>query len=187
MKKLSKRDRRILLIGGIFAAVTLFGFYVALPVYESMGEVEGTLEQKKTILDRSVQAIENQGTYLQQVGELERELSRLRAQLLDAEEPAIAQNQLETIIRGLADQTGVTIARSTPLQEKSAGARYSKVSVQINVQSGMEELTSFLQSVSTHSKFLVIRDFQINVFRVRDRVRLQPRMSISAFFRLSES
>ena len=187
MKKLSKRDKRILWIGGIFSAVTLFVLYVALPVYESMGEVEGTLSQKKTILDRSVKAIDNQGTYLQQVGELERELNRLRDQLLDAEETAIAQNQLETLIRGLADQTGVTIARSTPLQEKKVGERYSAVSVQINVQSGMEDLTSFLQSVSTHPKFLAVKDFQINVFRVRDRVRLQPRMTISAFFRLSES
>lgn len=186
MKKLSKRDRRILWIGGIFTAVTVFSFYVVLPIYESMGEVEGTLEQKRTLLNRSVQAIENQGIYLRQAGELERELNRLRAQLLDAQDTAIAQNELETIIRAIADQTGVTIARSTPLQEKRVGERYSTVSVQINVQSGMEELTNFLQSVSTHPKFLAIKDFQINVFRVRDRVRLQPRMSISAFFRPSQ-
>jgi hypothetical protein len=45
----------------------------------------------------------------------------------------------------------------------------------------MAELTDFLYAVSAHSKFLKVEDFYMNAFRVRENVRLQPRMNISGF------
>lgn len=181
MKKLSKRDKKVLWIGGSFTVATLLVIYVFLPFYESVSDVESQLSAKQQMLGRSVRVIENEDIYLSQVQRLESELSRLQEQLLEARDPVLAQNQLETIVRSVADQSGVTISRSTPLQEKSVGEKYSKVTLQINVQSGMAELTDFLYAVSVHSKFLQVEDFYMNAFRVRENVRLQPRMNISGF------
>lgn len=181
MKRLSRRDKKVLWIGGGFTVVTLLVVYVFLPFYESVSDVEDQLSSKQEMLGRSVRVIQNEGLYLAQLQQLENELSRLREQLLEARDPVLAQNQLETIVRNVADQSGVTISRSTPLQEKSVGERYSKVTLQINVQSGMAELTEFLYAVSVHPKFLHIEDFYMNAFRVRENVRLQPRMNVSGF------
>lgn len=186
MRKISTRDRRVLLIGGAAAALILAVFYVALPFYESLSQVEGELSQKKRVLTQRIRALRNQVVYEEQNTSLEDELSALRAQLLDGAEGAIAQNQLETIIRGLAEENGVTISRSTPLQERKLGDRYSKVTVQINLQSGMGELASFMHALSLHTKFLQVEEFYLNAFSVRNQIRLQPRLNISGFIRISE-
>jgi Tfp pilus assembly protein PilO len=187
MKKLTRRDRRTLAIAGVFAAVVLVVFYVILPFLDAQSETESELANKERALSQRVRAIRGVEYYRSQIEQLDSVLVGLRAQLLDAENPTIAQNQLENIVREIAEENGVTISRSTPLQSRKVGEHYSKVTLQINVQSGMLELTSFLQALSAHSKYLQVEEFFINSFRVRDRYRLQPRMQISGFIQPSET
>jgi Tfp pilus assembly protein PilO len=187
MKKLSKRDKKVLIIGGGIAAVILIVFYVALPFYESMSETEGDVETTSQLLARSIQTIQSEQVYRQQEVELQRELARLYDQLLDAEDPGLAQNQLENLVRGLAEEHGLTITRSTPLQQETVGERYAKITLQLNVQGEMADLASFLHALSVHPKFIQVENFNMNSFRVRDTVRLQPRMNVYGYIRLSAS
>jgi type II secretory pathway component PulM len=185
--KISKRDRKVLVIGGVTAIVVLVVFYVALPFYENLSVIEDSLAQKRRMLGQSIRIIENEPVYRQQEVVLETELSELRAQLLNGSDAVLAQNQLETIVRGLADENGVTISRSTPLQERKVGTNYSKITVQLNLQGGVPEITNFLHAVSVHPRFLQVEEFSMNAFRVRDAVRLQPRVDVSGFIGLSGS
>ncbi|UCF36648.1 MAG: type II secretion system protein M [Acidobacteriota bacterium] len=187
MKKLSKRDRRVLVFGGGFAVLVILIVYVMLPFYDSVSQVEQDLAQKERMLAQSVKAIRGQDDYLRALSEVDGELQGYRVLLLDAVNASIAQNQLENMVRSLAEQNGVTISRSTPLQATKVGERYSKITVQINLQSGMVELANFMEAISMHQKFLLVDDFFMNVFRVRNKMRLQPRMNVSGFIRLSES
>lgn len=187
MKALSNRDKWTLIGGGAFVASVLLVFYGILPFYESQSEIDQSLLTRTRMLRQSLAAIGKEDTYLQQQQELDRELTQLRAQLLDADNEAIAQNQLESIVREIADENGITISRSTPLQARKVGEHYSRVTVQINLKGGVPELTNFLQSISTYPKFLKVEEFYINGFRVRDQIRLQPRVQVSGFIRLSES
>jgi hypothetical protein len=186
LSKLSRRDRRVLTIGGGIVAAILVVVYGVLPFYESLSEVEGELAQKQRVLDQRIRAIGNQAVHQEELEWLDRELFRLRSQLLDARDPALAQNQLENIVRSLAEENGVVIARSTPLQERKAGDHYSKITVVVNLQCGMSELSNFLYALSVHPKFLSVEEFNVNTFRVRDQFRLQPRMNVSAFIALAE-
>jgi Tfp pilus assembly protein PilO len=201
MKKLSKRDRRILIIGGSFAIIIVLVFYIVLPFYESMSEIDQELEQKQKVLSRAVTAIQNQNVYNQQLIDLENSFAHLESQLLEGNNTNVAQSELENTVRRLADQHGVEISRSTPLQAKTIGS-LAKVTVQINTNGALGELSTFLHALSVHPKFFEIESFTINGFRVRDRIRLQPpingfrvrdrirlqpRMNISAYVQVTEA
>jgi CHAT domain-containing protein len=161
--------------------------YVALPFYDSFSELESTLSSKERMLHESVGAIRNKGMHQNRQREMETEAARLRAQLLDPTDTNLAQSQLENIVRVLAEENGVSISRSTPLQERNSGERYTKVTLQITIQSGMLELANFLHALSMHPKFLTVEEFYINAFNVRNNIRLNPRMNISGFIRPSET
>lgn len=184
--KISKRDRKVLWIGGVAVAGILVVMYGGLPLYESMTAKEGDLGQQELNLAQRVRAISSQDLYRAQNQVLEDELSRLRAQLLDASDPALAQSQLENLVRALAEQNGVTITRSTPLQGKKLGEKYSKITLQVNIQSGMAELTDFLHAMSLHPKYLEVEDFNITSISARGEIRLQPRLNVSAIIRVQE-
>lgn len=186
--RISKRDRKVITIGAVAGGLILIFFYGLLPAYDNLAAVDEDLGQKKELLVRHLRVIAGESRYEGRLEELDRELNRLAGQLLDASESTIAQNQLENIVRSLADQSGLAISRSTPLQERKVGENYSKVTLQINVQGGMLELANFLHALSTHSKFLEVDELYVNGFRVRNQdVRIQPRLNISGFIRAGES
>jgi type II secretory pathway component PulM len=184
--KISKRDRKVLWFGGALTVMILGVVYGLLPLYESMGAAEGDLGQQELNLAQRVRAISSQDLYAAQDEQLDSELDRLRSQLLDASDPAVAQSQLENMVRALAEQNGVMITRSTPLQGKKLGDKYSKITLQVNVQSGMAELSDFLYAMAVNPKYLEVEDFNITSISARGEIRLQPRLNVSAIIRVKE-
>ncbi len=185
--RISKRDRRVLIIGGIFTVVVLVVVYVVLPFLETQSEIETKLQQAERRLQQSLRVIQSESYYRTREVELEEVLRRYQAQLLDAEDSNRARVQLQAIVDDLAEEAGVTISRSTPMQERKVGEHYAEVTLQINLDSGMQELTNFLYAISTHPKFLKIEQFRISMQRSRRSVRIQPQMHVSAYIRLSEA
>jgi len=184
--KISKRDRRVLIIGGLGCAVLLLIIYGILPFFESRSEMEAKLEREQRRLEQSLQILQSESYYRTQTIELEETLERYRTQLLDAEDSTRARVQLQAIVRELAEESGVTISRSNPMQEQKVG-EYAEIILQVNLEGGVQELTDFLYAISTHPKFLKIGQFRINVSRSRKPVRMQPQMRVSGFIRLSEA
>lgn len=184
--KISKRDRRVLIIGGLVCVGLLLVFYGVLPFFESQTEMESKLERAEKALEQSLRVLQSESYYRTQTVELEETLERYRTQLLDAEDSARARVQLQAIVRELAEESGVTISRSNPMQERRVGD-YAQITLQINLQSGMQELTDFLYAISTHSKFLKVEQFRINMFSSRKSIKMQPQMHVSGFIRLSEA
>lgn len=189
MKKISKRDRKILIIGGISAALIVVVFYLILPFLDSVSSVDEELSRKAELLQESVGVINGKDDYLNLSAQLDRDLARLNRQLLDGTNELGAQTQLETIVRDLAEFNQITVSRSFPIQGRRIEDKYAAVTVEISVDGTLESLAGFLQAVATHSKYLKVDEFNISstLSRRNSLRRLSPRMQISGFIRLSES
>ena len=185
IKNLSKRDRKALTIGVAAALAILVLFYVVFPFWDATEVVADQLDQREQYLQRSVRAIRDRDFYEQRLSEIERVLDQYERQLLDARDPTAASGTLSTLVRELAQLTGVDVQRTNPLPPQNVEEKYVKITVQVTIQSGMDELTNFLAALAAHDKFLQVEEFSINAFRSRDNIRLQPKMDISGFIRLS--
>ena len=185
MRKLSKRDQRALLILGVLGAVIVLALGVILPVYDATAQIGGELEQQEELLQRAIQALQGEGMDGAELDDLDRVLAGYRERLLDAQETGLATIQLEEVVRSLAAENEIRVTRSNPLQEREIGDNYVKVTLQINLQSDMLQLANFLYALSAHPKFFLVENFFLNSFRSRDQVRIQPRMNVSGFIRLS--
>ena len=185
--KISKRDKRVLVIGVVFCAAVFLALYVVMPFLDSSARIETDLQQAEQRLQQSISMIQRESRYRAERQELEQILEQFRAQLLDAQDSNMARVQLQAIVRELAEENGVTISRSNPMQERKIGENYAEITLQINLQGGMQELTNFLYALSIHSKFLKVGQFRINMFRSRNSVRMQPQMHVTGFIKLSEA
>ena len=185
MRKLSKREKGIAVAGLIAGALILIGAYVVSPFLDARAQASAKLQREVRLLQRSVQAIQQHEVYETQLEELRRLLEQYRQNLLEAQNSSIAYIQLEETVRTLATEHGVKIMRSNPLKEKQIGERYSKITLQINAEGNMTELTDFLYGISAHPRFLLVEAFFLRSFRQRDRIQLRPRLNVSGFIRLS--
>ncbi len=185
MRKLSQRDKRAITILGVVGVVMLLGFAVVLPFYNAKSEAAEVLEDKEQLLARYIQVLQEESNYRFELTQLDRVLNGYRQSLLDAQDISVATVQLEEVVRSLAAESGIQVTRSNPLQERQMGENYVKITLQINLRSNMSQLTGFLYALSAHTKFLLVENFFLNSLRSRDQVRIQPRMNVSAFIRLS--
>lgn len=183
MKKLSKRDKRALIGAGILVVLYVVVFQLILPFYDAGSTVDGQLDQKKRLLRSAVRTIEQREVYAAQVAEIEKVLAQYEQRLLDAPDATTAATQLDEIVRSLATENNVTLTKSNPLQERKVGERYAKVTLQINLDTDLNNATAFLYALSVHPKFLLVENFSVSKFRMVNT--LQPRMEVSAFIRLS--
>ncbi len=183
MKKLSKRDKRALIGAGILIVVYVVVFQLILPFYDTGATIGGQLEQKKRVLERAVRTIQEREVYAAQVAEIDKVLTQYEQRLLDAPDGTTAATQLDEIVRSLASGNNVTLTKSNPLQERKVGERYTKVTLQINLDGDMTSITAFLHALSVHPKFLLVENFSVSKFRLVNT--LQPRMEVSGFIRLS--
>jgi len=188
MKKLSMRERRILVGGGIFAVFILLVTYLILPFIDSYTSLNEQLTRQGKLLGESVQVIKDKQRYIDLSGEIDRELARLNRQLLDGSNEVTAQNQLEATVRELAESSQITISRSFPIQGRVVEDRYASIIVEITVEGGLDNLAGFLQAVSTRTKYLKVDEFNISSTLSRGNTvrKLSPRMQISGFIRLSQ-
>lgn len=182
---ISQRDRRVLTLGGAAVGAILLVAYVILPLAELAGGIEAELQQKERVLAQRIRAIRSENHLRAELQKIDEQFRRLESQLLESSEVPLAQNELETIVRALAEQCGLAITRSTPLQEEVLGDRYAKVSLQLNLSGGMSELAAFLDALSSHPKFLAVDEFFMTTFRTRGELQLQPRVKVSGYIRLA--
>ena len=184
MKKLSKRDRKVLMLGAAGVAIFVVISYVVLPFYAARAEIAKDLQSRALHLQRSEEVVQAEETYRSGLEELSAQLAQYESQLLDAQDPSTAISQLEIVVRDLAVQNNLKVTRTTPKNRK-IGERYIRISLQVSLEGDMMALTHFLHSVATYSKFLLVEEFYLSSYQVRKKYRLQPRMDISAFIRLS--
>ncbi len=185
MKKLSKRDRRALYGGVGLTAVLVVVFFIVLPFYDTTAQTRSELDQKKRLLNRSVDTIGEVATYQARLEELQGALGQLERRLLEASSTNVAETRLLELLSEMAEDNDVTITRSNPVPEQVDG-NYTKVTLQVNLECGIEALTGFLRSITSNDTFLSVEEFNLNMGRGRRRrTGLRPRIRVSAFVRLS--
>ncbi len=185
LKSLSKRRRKtlLLLVGG-FVAICLIVF-VLLPLQDRQTTIDDSIAQKQEELRRFQTLLKQRETYLRHLSDLDQAVGEFEKGLLETVEDRSGQSIVEEIVRLLAAENGVRVIRSNPLADSKVGDRFTKVGLQVNLESDLADLVNFLHALSSHPTFLFVDEFNLGGTRGRDPTRIRPRMRISGFIRLS--
>ena len=118
MRKLTLRERRILQGGGLTAAVVLVYFFALEPFNEARASIPAELETKARLLQRSKQLLSQREYYRSRSEELERRVQQYENGFIEAGNSSEATTKVELAVRDLASRLGITISRSSRVQER---------------------------------------------------------------------
>ena len=185
LSSFSKRNKRALLalVWSVVGYVAVFHLF--LPFLDRQREIEGQIASARQEVERYLGAIKQGPVYRNHLQGLREAVQAYDGHFLEAPDVNTAALQIEETVRALAGQNGIRVTRSNPLPERMIGDRYATIGVQLNLEGEYDSLISFVHAVSSHEKFLLVEEFQLTSFRVRDQTRLQPRLKITGFIRLS--
>ena len=179
-----KNKRAVTWLGGFFGVYILV-FQIAMPFYDMQGAIGSQIASRRLENERYKKALEQRAAYAEQLHQIESMVDAYQSHFLDAADENAAALSIEEAVRSIASQTQIRVTRSNPLPSRKIGDKYLKIGVQLNLDGGYDDLVSFVHAVSEHEKFLVIDEFNMTSLRVRQETRLNPRLKISGFIRLS--
>ena len=185
LSSLSKRNRKALLLLSGFALGYVAVFHLFFPFLDRQREIGGRIESARQEIQRYLKALEQGPVYVDHLEGVRGTVQAFEDHFLEAPDVNTAALQIEETVRALAGQNDIRVTRSNPLPERMIGERYARIGLQLNLEGEYDALINFIHAVSSHEKFLLVEQFQLTSFRVRDKTRLQPRLRIVGFIRLS--
>ena len=183
--KVTPRERKFIFFGTfVVAAIAVFYLItLLLPDHESRAQ---QVETKRSMLLRYRQMLGQEETFKNQVEQYTAHLQQNMTRLLPGDNPNIAEADLQKLLMSFADQSGVEINRKNTLPDEEIGDDLIKVSVNIEINSNLDQLIQFLAAIQNHDKFLKVEQFQITSYSSQRRQRIRPTMTVMGYISSKE-
>ena len=179
MTRLSRRERTLLVWGGLAAALYLLLALLLLPLWDSVAETGANAEFQ-------ARRVRNYQRMLQRQDRTRSELDRLRSRtesleqgLLDSTGDALASAEIQGLVRDIAAAQGLTIQNSDLAPVEPLGPRYRKVSTRISLSGGIHQWVDFVAAMGSGPKILFVEDLRIAPVRVNHPKDKDIRVTLS--------
>ena len=162
--KVNAREKKIL-YAGIAVAAAILIYYAATAFSPGDGEsLTDKVATQENLLRRQKELIGREDFYKKLIDDAEKDIEKIQARLLPVNNAAAAGTELQRILDGFAEHSGVVITQKTPMPEKKVADSDSliKVSVRIATTCSLEDMVQFLIAVKNYDRFLKVENITIN-------------------------
>ena len=166
--KLTKRDKRALILGGSLIGILLLYTFAISPLLSGGAGGASELDAERTLLAKYKTSIAMQEIYQNALAENRKEGVDITKRLLSGSTTALAAAELSNLIRSYAEQSNVYINRENVNPAKEAG-KHQKVSLQLSITSDVIGLRDFLALLHTSEKLLDVENLQVTSRMTRNR------------------
>jgi len=178
--KITAREKRFLWVGGIMCGISLI-LYLLMLIVPSPGDLTGTVEFNKKLLQRERDAISREETYMARIEQYKARIDQNMARLLPGDNPNVAGAELQKVLKDLADQNGVEIMQRNVQREQKIEDSLIKVSVRIETNCGLDELVRYLAAIESYDKFLTVDELVINSIKMQKKYEIRPSLTVSGY------
>ena len=178
--KISDRDKRFLVFGGLSIVAYLLITMVINPIYSTQVRKDNEIKEKIRFIEKYYDIL-NQKTYYEaknkQNEEVQKSLSR---RFLPGKKPGLAAASLQKTLEGFASKSAIKIDR-VRVEKHKFNESLMVIPIEITLRSSLENLTKFIYKVESYEKFLVIEKMNTRRINKTDPELLQATLLISGF------
>ena len=178
--KMTARDRKVLIIGGVVVAAALI-YFLADSVIPSRAALTAEVGTKKKTILAERELLGQEENYKARVEQYRKRLEQDRTRLLPGDNPNLASAELQKVLADLASRNGVDIIRKDVRPEQKIQDKLVKVSVHIEINCLPDQLVQFLAAIENYDKFLKIDMLFIQWVRLQRKDEIRPSMNVAGF------
>jgi Tfp pilus assembly protein PilO len=158
----SPREKWLLGAAGVAVLAYLLMQYSILPYWDSLGATSEKIEiqSKRVIQYRRI--LKGQDSVKAALETVRRQASSIESGLLSSRADALANAEIQGIVKDLAVSKGMTFRRTDLLPVKPVSPEYTKVSTRIEVLGAINQLVDLLASFESGQKILFVEEMRIS-------------------------
>ncbi len=185
IEKLSEKDKKALIVGGIGLILYITIKLIAIPIYSNGEETRQQIENKVFFIKKYYEILNQKAFYEQKRKSNKTIKNALAKRFLNKEKPALAAASLQKILEGYSRQSSVAI-ESARIEKPKYISGLLSVPVEISVRSDLKNLTRFLYLIENHEKFMIVEELTIRRANKKDPEELQSKLLVLGFIKKLE-
>jgi Tfp pilus assembly protein PilO len=182
--RLQPRERRLLIIGAIAAAVILGYLYVIEPLLARHENVQALTASREGLLARQERLVARRDRLGQERQALQAEIAQRRGRLLPGDRPPLAASELQKLVKTTAQDTGIEVRseRVLPIVERGG---YNEVPIEVTLAGPIRGLVTFLQRLEAVPVQISIHDLKLRVVSVAAPRDLLATLAVTGYIATS--
>ena len=186
MTQMTPRDKKVMIVGGVFVICCALFIFIAQPMYDKQEIVEKQIQDKILFIQKYQEIIKQKSYYEAKSIENKSIHAALSQKFLNETNPALATASQQSLLEELARQTGVNIVR-VRVDKPKYMEKLLTVTTRISVRSTLRNLTRFVHMLESNQKFMIIEEISAQRTNNTDLEELQSQFTISGFIKIMEA
>jgi len=178
---ISKRDKKVLMIGALAVALFLVINYVISPFIESENNIQEGTEQKEMLLQKYEKVINQRGEIEKKLAKMKREQSALNEKLLKGSTPSLADKKKKKMLEKISKKYGLEL-KSVKVKDAEESGEFLAIPLEIRLTTDLNSTRKFLADLEKNSKYLIIPKLKISVKNQRDPKEVIVTLVVTGFF-----
>ena len=178
---ISKRDKKILTIGGLAVAAFLFITYVITPFFESEQEIRDKTDQGEILLKKYEKIINQKSEVEKNLAQMKRNLSKIKGKLLKGSTPSLAAAEMQKMLEKISKVHDLEL-KSVKVKEAEKEGDFLVIPLELRLTTDLNRTRKFLTDLEKNQKYLIIPQLKISVKNQRDPKEVIVTIVVSGFF-----
>ena len=185
MIQIAPRDKKVLIVGGVFIVLYLLFVLIAQPAFRENKLASQKIQDKILFIQKCYEILNQKSYYKAKSTENKSIHTTLSQRFLNQAKPALAAAEQQRLLEELANQTGVNIIRFRVDKPKYM-EKLLTISSQVTVRSKLRNLTNFIHMLESNQKFMIIEEISVQRTNKTDLEELQTKLTVSGFIKKME-
>lgn len=178
--KVTPRDKKFLITGGVILGVYLLTVWVVEPIYAQQKRVDQKIQNKIQFIQKYHEILNHDSYYKSKQIANERTRIILGKKFLNETQPGLAAAGLQKIIKGFAQQSRVKIEQVRVEKAKEIN-EMPAVPIKLTLRSSLRNLSEFVFRLENAEKFLVVEEIITQRINKSNPEKLKTRLLVSGF------
>ena len=140
---ISKRDKKILTIGGLAIALFLFFTYVINPFIESEQEIREKTEQREMLLQKYEKIINQRGEVEKNLAQMKRKQGQIKGKLLKGSTPSLAAAEMQKMLEKISDKYDLEL-KSVKVKDAEKEGDFLAIPLEVRLTTDLNSTRKFL-------------------------------------------
>jgi Tfp pilus assembly protein PilO len=177
---LSRRERTIVVVGGLALVVVLGWIFVVQPIAERNRLTGELVPSRSQVLTRRLDLLARRDALVKELETTNVEIDRASARFLTEAAPAVAASELQKLTKDMAAQASTEIRSERILPPVERG-EILEIPVEIAVSGEIRQLVDLLARLEAAPKLLTVQDLRVRVVNVSQPKELLATLTVSGF------
>lgn len=178
--KITPRDKKFLIGGGVIVGIYLLSVWVIQPVYEKQKRVDQKIQNKIQFIQKYYEILSQDSYYNAKKTANKRTRIVLAKKFLNETQPGLAAARLQKIIKGFALQSRVKIEQ-VRVEKAKVIDQMPAVPISMTLRSSLRNLSEFVYRMENSEKFLVVEEITSQRINKSNPEELKTRLLVSGF------